>query len=418
MCSLGNHSLIFQAHTSSRYSVAALLGAVEIDSRLNDLEVYAPLKVDYHQIRKLLEKNNVMIAHSVMSTQIDRIKDEVKALRDRFGKQITLIAGGPHASARPNDLLAIGFDYVVIGEGEQVFPEILYNFVNDKAPTTIEGVVSKDSETYPKPKDLQKAVLDDYPPFAIELNIVGPIEVTRGCSFACKFCATPFLTGNKVRHRSKESVAYWLKQAVEKRGFERTWFLSPNAFCYGGKGRKAVPDKLEALLKVSTSVEGLDELFFGSFPSEVRPEFVTKDLLEMFRQYVANDTLQIGLQSGSDRILKLANRHHTVEEGLDAIHKALEFEFTPHVDMIFGLPGETEKELEISLDICQNLVEMGAKVHGHVFMPLPGSAFENMPAGRLTTRARKILGELSRKKLLTGSWSNQEKLAKRLESVN
>ena len=73
--------------------MAALLGTVEIDPRLNDLEIYAPLKVDYHQIRKLLEKRNVMIAHSVMSTQIDRVRDEVKAIRDRFGKQITLQPG-------------------------------------------------------------------------------------------------------------------------------------------------------------------------------------------------------------------------------------------------------------------------------------------------------------------------------------
>ncbi|MHA1883343.1 MAG: TIGR04013 family B12-binding domain/radical SAM domain-containing protein [Candidatus Thorarchaeota archaeon] len=413
---MGTHSLIFRAHSSSRYSVAVLLGAVEIDHRLNDLGTYAPLKVDYHQIRNLLEKSNVMIAFSVMSTQINRVREEVQALREQFGKRITLVAGGPHASARPNDLLGIGFDYVVIGEGEHVFPEMLSNYLNDKDLTTIEGVVSESSEIYPSPKDLQKIVLDDYPPFAIGLNIVGPIEVTRGCSFACKFCATPFLTGNKVRHRTPESVGHWLKQAVEKRGFKRTWFLSPNAFCYGGKGRKAVPDKLETLLKTSISVEGLDELFFGSFPSEVRPEFVTNELLEMFRQYVANDTLQIGLQSGSNRVLELANRHHTVEEGMDAIHKALKFEFIPHVDMIFGLPGEKEKDLEDSLELCQDLVEMGAKVHGHVFMPLPGSVFENMPAGRLTTRARKILGELSRKKLLTGSWSNQEKLAKQLES--
>ncbi|MHA1637468.1 MAG: cobalamin-dependent protein, partial [Candidatus Thorarchaeota archaeon] len=136
---MGTHSLIFRAHSSSRYSVAALLGAVEIDHRLNDLGTYAPLKVDYHQIRNLLEKSNVMIAFSVMSTQINRVREEVQALREQFGKRITLVAGGPHASARPNDLLSIGFDYVVIGEGEHVFPEILSNYLNDKDLTTIEG---------------------------------------------------------------------------------------------------------------------------------------------------------------------------------------------------------------------------------------------------------------------------------------
>ena len=411
-----SHSLIFRAHSSSRYSVAALLGAVELDSRLVDLEVHAPIEISNNKIAKLLEKGSVIFAHSVMSTQLDRIREEVKLIRGRFGNNITLVAGGPHASARPQNLLEIGFDYVVVGEGEKVFPDLLHHFLNDREPTDIPGVVTKNTEVYPIPRELPKINLDEFPPFALGMNIVGPIEVTRGCPFACKFCATPFLTGSKVRHRSVETVEHWLNQAVKKSGFTRTWFLSPNAFCYGGPGRKAVPDKLEMLLKTSTSVEGLDELFFGSFPSEVRPEFIDAGLLEMFRQYVANDTLQIGLQSGSDRVLEISNRHHTVKEGLDAIDLAIEHGFTPHVDFIFGLPGEKEKDLEASLDTCLDLVSKGAKVHGHVFMPLPGSAFENMPAGQLTTRARRILGELSRKKVLTGSWSNQEKLAKKLES--
>ncbi|MFW9845697.1 MAG: radical SAM protein [Candidatus Thorarchaeota archaeon] len=175
-----------------------------------------------------------------------------------------------------------------------------------------------------------------------------------------------------------------------------------------------MPDKLERLLKSASSVEGLEEVFFGAFPSEVRPEFVSKPILEMMRSYVANDTLQIGLQSASDRVLELSNRHHTVQEGLDAINIALDCGFVPHVDMLFGLPGESEKELGASIDVCQALSNLGAKVHGHVFMPLPGSAFENMPPGRLDQDSRGKLGELSRKGILTGSWSTQETMAQRL----
>jgi radical SAM superfamily enzyme YgiQ (UPF0313 family) len=175
-------------------------------------------------------------------------------------------------------------------------------------------------------------------------------------------------------------------------------------------------DKLEDLLKNASKIEGLEEVFFGSFPSEVRPEFVSKQALEMMKQYVANESLQIGLQSSNNRVLKEINRHHTVEEGLDAIRMALDCGFVPHVDMIFGLPGETVDELHESVDLCYTLAEMGAKTHGHVFMPLPGSAFEKMPAGRLDSESRKRLGELSRKKLLTGSWSTQESLAEGLAS--
>ncbi|MHA2373469.1 MAG: TIGR04013 family B12-binding domain/radical SAM domain-containing protein [Candidatus Thorarchaeota archaeon] len=411
---MSSHTLIFRAHSSSRYSVAALLGAVEIDSRLSDLTILAPVETSHSLIQKHLEGSHVIIAHSVMSTQLDRVREEINTLREQFGSTVTLIAGGPHASTRPIDLVELGFDYIVIGEGEHVFPELLLTLMNEKDPETISGIVTKYTETIPLPKDLPKITLDEYPPFALGMNVVGPIEVTRGCPYSCKFCSTPFLTGSRVRHRSVKTIVHWLRRAVEKRGFKRTWFLSPNALCYGGRGRTVERDRLEDLLIQATSIEGLDDVFYGSFPSEIRPEFATKDNLDLFRHYVANKTIQIGLQSGSDRVLELANRHHTVSQGMDAVNIALECGFVPHVDMIFGLPGEEEKELGVSLELCYELAEMGARVHGHVFMPLPGSAYENMPPGHLDDESRRVLGELSRKKLLTGSWSNQEQLAERL----
>ncbi|MFX1543863.1 MAG: TIGR04013 family B12-binding domain/radical SAM domain-containing protein [Promethearchaeota archaeon] len=413
---LASHHLIFRTHSSSRYSVAALLGSIETDHRLTDLEMSAPLDLSNNMIQREVEQGQVIIAQSVMSTQIDRVYHETRRIKDRFGDSVVLIGGGPHASARPNELLRAGFDFVVVGEGEKVFRDLMFCLINDDEPTKIDGVVIEESVSIPKPRNRPKVSLDEYPPFALGMNILGPVEVTRGCPFACKFCCTPFLSGGGVRHRSVESVVYWLEQAVKRRGFRRTWFLSPNALSYGGKGRNAVPDKLEHLLKESTSVEGLEEVFFGAFPSEVRPEFVTKQVLEMMRTHVANDTLQIGLQSASDRVLEYSNRRHTVGEGLDAVEIALDCGFTPHVDMIFGLPSETREELEDSIDMCEMLSEIGAKVHGHVFMPLPGSAFENMPPGRLDQDSRSTLGELSRRGVLTGSWSSQEALAARLAS--
>ncbi|KXH72291.1 MAG: hypothetical protein AM326_03640 [Candidatus Thorarchaeota archaeon SMTZ-45] len=416
MQQVDSHTLIFSAHSSSRYSLAALLGAVETDHRLSELITEAPVRITTNKIRASIAKGSTIIAYSVMSTQTNRIYREIRYVREKFGNSVTIVGGGAHASARPLELLESGFDYVVVGEGEKTFPELLWYLMNGMDPIGISGVVGKETEDCPKPRDLEPVDLDAYPPFALGLNIVGPIEVTRGCPYSCKFCCTPFLTGGRVRNRSIEAIVHWLEKAVEKSGFNRTWFLSPNALSYGGRGRTVEPDKLERLLRTVTKIEGLEEVFFGSFPSEVRPEFVTKPILEMMREYIANKTLQIGLQSSSNRVLKLANRHHTVEEGLAAIDIALECGFIPHVDMIFGLPGETKTELRESIDLCYSLAGMGAKTHGHVFMPLPGSAFENEPPGRLDSESRRNLGELSRKKLLTGSWSTQESFAEDLSS--
>jgi B12-binding domain/radical SAM domain protein len=385
------HTLIFRAHSSSRYSVAALVGIVETDHRLVDLKIEAPIEHSLKSIQKSVEHGSTILAHSVMSTQTDRVYREIKDIRENIGESVTIVGGGPHASARPLELLKNGFDFVVVGEGEKTFPELLCHLINDRDPHDIPGVVGVDSVDCPRPRDLSPVDLNEYPPFALGMNILGPVEVTRGCPYSCKFCCTPFLTGGRVQHRSVDSVVEWLKHAVEKSGFDRTWFLSPNALSYGGRGRSVEFEKVEVLLKTVSMIEGLDEVFFGSFPSEVRPEFVSKPVLEMMKQYVANETLQIGLQSCSNRVLKLINRHHTMEEGLSAIRTALDCGFVPHVDMIFGIPGETATEMKENVELCYTLSEMGAKIHGHVFMPLPGSAFEKMPPGRLDQESRTSL---------------------------
>lgn len=418
MYQLGARSLIFKTHSSSRYSVAALIGTLEVDNRLLDLDIEAPVSLSQRLIERKTRKGPVILAYSVMSTRTKSVYDEIRKMRDRFGSKLILLGGGAHASARPEDLLANGFDYIVIGEGEKTFPELVYLLMNDYDPLVVPGVVGKDTSEIPVPRNLPVIDLNSYPPFALQKNIVGPIEVTRGCPFKCKFCCTPFLTGGRVRHRTIESIATWLQRAVDERGFRRTWFLSPNALSYGGRGRRTEPDKLEELLKAVTAIDGLDEVYYGSFPSEVRPEFVTRNTLEMLRSYVANDTLQIGLQSSSNRVLALSNRQHTVEQGLEAVRCALDSGFTPHVDMIFGLPGETIDELHESVKLCYDLVEMGAKTHGHVFMPLPGSEYENEPPGKLDSESRKSLGELARRRDLTGSWSTQESLAEKLWTEN
>ncbi len=356
------------------------------------------------------------MAYSVMSTQARNVLHEVRGIRREFGNDVILVAGGPHASARPLELLKGGFDYVVVGEGERALPDLVWKLTAGKSVIDVPGLVTHQSDVIPTPRDIPKVHLDDYPPFALGMNVVGPIEVTRGCPFTCKFCCTPFLTGGHVRHRSVDVIVHWLERAVRERGFRRAWFLSPNALCYGGRGREVRIDRLESLLRRARSIPGLDEVYFGSFPSEVRPEFVGHDVLGLLREYVANKTLQIGVQSGSDRVLEFANRHHTVEDGMNAVNVALENGFIPHVDMIFGLPSETEGDLHSSIDLCIDLAEMGAKIHGHAFMPLPGSAFENMPPGRLDVESRKRLGELSRKGILTGSWTAQERIAADLAS--
>ncbi|MGD9380835.1 MAG: cobalamin-dependent protein, partial [Candidatus Thorarchaeota archaeon] len=166
-----SHHLIFRTHSSTRYSVAALLGSIETDHRLAELEVSAPLELSDKMIQRMVDRGRVVIAQSVMSTQIDRVFRESRMVRDRFGDSVILVAGGPHASARPRELLDSGFDFVVVGEGEKRFRDLMWCLINDDDPANLDGIATENDTSFPKPRDLPKVTLDDYPPFALGMNI-------------------------------------------------------------------------------------------------------------------------------------------------------------------------------------------------------------------------------------------------------
>src|SRR5262249_54200018 len=121
--------------------------------------------------------------------------------------------------------------------------------------------------------------------------------------------------------------------------------------------------------------------------------------------------LIIGGQSGSQRMLDLSRRDHSVEAIVQAVRLTLEAGFRANVDFIFGLPGETPDDLADSLRLTEQLGNMGAKVHGHVFLPLPGTPFKNGAPGKLSDTTIVKLERLVSKGKIYGQWRGQMKVA-------
>src|SRR3990172_3477378 len=130
------------------------------------------------------------------------------------------------------------------------------------------------------------------------------IEITRGCPFSCAYCANPQLFGHAMRHRSIDMVSKYAKFLRDVR------FTSPNAFAYGSDGKLPRIEKIESLLRTLSP----GRIFFGTFPSEVRPEFIKGNILELVSDYCENTVINMGGQSGSQRILEIIGRKHTVED--------------------------------------------------------------------------------------------------------
>ncbi|BBL65897.1 TIGR04013 family B12-binding domain/radical SAM domain-containing protein [Methanosarcina mazei] len=342
--------------------------------------------------------DGIMI-YSFTTRQAAKVFKEV----ENAGKDSIFIAGGPHPSGCPEETLKY-FDYVVIGEGEETLPELVRVLQKKGDPGEVRGIAYKNPDTgrITLTPERPHVNLDSYPCFNPK-KLRAPIEISRGCPWGCKYCQTPRLFGREVRHRSIDSI---LKNAQH---YNDLRFIASNAFAYGSDGIHPRFDKVEKLLSALHKLPD-KKIFFGTFPSEVRPEFVTEESVELVRKYCANDSLSLGAQSGSDRILKEIRRGHTVEDSISAVECCLEHDIMPAVDFIFGLPTETEEDQEKSLELVRWICEKGGTVRAHYMTTLPGTPYASSVPSEVSGRVRRELGKLALGGKLTGYWEKHRKV--------
>ena len=309
------------------------------------------------------------------------------------------IAGGPHPSAAAEEVLG-HFDYVVVGEGEETLPELIRAITNGIDPAAVSGIAYKTNGAVKYTDPRATVDLDRYPPFG---KILAPIEISRGCPWGCAYCQTPRLFGRKMRHRSIATIARYARCHKDIR------FTSPNSLAYGSNGLGPRLEKIEALLKVLA--EQKKPIYFGTFPSEVRPEFVSTPALELLTKYCANKSISIGGQSGSPAVLRSIGRGHGPEAILAACELCMENDLTPQVDLIYGLPMESKEDQNMTLDLAKWIVGKGGKVRAHRFTPLPGTPLAASPPAPLSKEVESELGRLALQGDLTGAWSARGRTA-------
>jgi B12-binding domain/radical SAM domain protein len=416
-------ALLFYYAKENRYSLNVILGALEKEiasGSLPDFKVFFADKKNVFHLAKELTRcfDLVILLFSFFTTQIFEIFSLVEKLKSSLPKgKVLFLAGGPHPTGDPFGTLMAGFDLVFLFEAEGSLPTFLKAYLGSQDFKKIKGIAYLEEGRVVSTGRPDLIDLNKFPPFAERAGKINPIEITRGCPFACSYCQTSALVGIKPRHRSQEVVFHYVEKLLS-RGIRDIRFITPNAFSYLSTDGKevnlpALSSFFKELSKLLKSKGG--RIFFGTFPSEVRPEHTTEETVALIKEYCANDSLVIGAQSGSERILKLCRRGHTVSDVERAVKAGLKFGITPKVDFIFGLPYEEEEDVKATVEVMKRLAKMGAIIHAHTFMPLPQTAFQNKPAGRVTREVFEAIKELLPKGKLFGAWERQMEFAKKIE---
>jgi len=411
-------TLVLNYKKTNSYALNVLAGAVEMSPECAGVEIVFA-RTPEALCQAVREANThgrrAIVAWSFYSPQFEENYAELRAIRaDLADADAIHLIGGVHATAEPEHVLRNGFDCAAVGEGEKLIGEFLVKVQRGEDPRTTKGIAHLDGDRYVANGQAERIELDDFPGCAPKHFRFNPIEITRGCVYACAFCQTPFMFKAKFRHRSVENICAIVRE-MKANDVTDVRFITPTCMSYGSPDESVNLAKIEELLSSVRAILGPDgRLFFGAFPSELRPEHVTREALAMLKKYVDNDNLIVGGQSGSQSILDATRRGHSVESIVEAVRLTAEAGFVPNVDFIFGLPGETAGDIEASLKLAEQLGDLGARIHAHAFMPLPGTPLKSAAPGILAESTTKRLEKLASRGAVYGQWKQQMNAARAL----
>ena len=327
------------------------------------------------------------------------------------------VAGGVHATAEPLATLRKGFDLVAVGEGEATIVALLSALMAGADPRAVPGLSHLRDGKLASNGRGERRPLDDFPAFNARARKGNALEITRGCVYACSFCQTPFMFKARFRHRSVANVRAHVALMRRSGAVRYARFLTPTCLSYGSPDRSMNLDAVDELLAAVREELPDGRIYFGTFPSECRPEHVTPQSLRVLRKYVDNRQLVIGGQSGSDRVLAAMHRGHTVEDVRRAVRSCIAAGFAPDVDFLLGLPGETPEDRTLSVDFARELVDLGARIHSHSFMPLPGTPLSDAKPEEIEEPVRSALQRLESQGKMHGQWLAHRRIAQDLVAL-
>jgi len=194
------------------------------------------------------------------------------------------------------------------------------------------------------------------------------VSIIEGCKNFCSFCIVPYTRGREVS-RSVNDILLEIS-TLSNRGVKEIHLLGQNVNSYRGKTTNGSICTFSKLLKLVASIDGIDRIRFTTS----NPFKFTDDIIDTYAEIPKLvNFLHLPVQSGSDRILKLMKRDHTIDEYKIIIQKITKHRPNIQIssDFIVGFPGETLKDFEQTLELIKDInFDMS---YSFIYSPRPGT---------------------------------------------
>jgi anaerobic magnesium-protoporphyrin IX monomethyl ester cyclase len=281
-----------------------------------------------------------------------------KSVRD-LNPRIPIVWGGVHPTLQPDSTVRHNLvDIVVVNEGEETAVDLARALEAGRDLARVPGIVFKAASQVVRTPERPKIDLDTLPPpdySLVDLNnyyTVGHISRTRqlqivtsrGCPFHCGYCylLLPELRG--YRAISAQRVYDGIKHLSEKHRVQSIFFYDD--YFFGDRQR------------VLAFVELLEQKPLGvQFEVSCRIDFLVRESDELLTRLrnVGFTELLIGVESGSNRILKMIRKGFTREHIIEANRKLAKAGIASKLSWMAGFPTETEEDFYQTVDLMLQL---------------------------------------------------------------
>jgi tRNA-2-methylthio-N6-dimethylallyladenosine synthase len=188
-----------------------------------------------------------------------------------------------------------------------------------------------------------------------EPSVDGPsafVSIMEGCSKYCTFCVVPYTRGEEVS-RPVQPVLDEIRHLADM-GVREINLLGQNVNAYRGQGAGGETLDLADLILLIRDIDGIDRIrYTTSHPVEFSDALI--QVYEEVPELVSH--LHLPVQSGSDRILAMMKRNHTVLEYKSKLRKLRRIrpDISYSSDFIIGFPGETDADFEATMNLIGDI---------------------------------------------------------------
>ncbi len=256
--------------------------------------------------------------------------------------------GGSGYSLAPKELLqSLDVDFGIVGEGEEVFLQLVRSFARGDPISPSPHLLIKEKLLPPLIRGARVSPISapDRTHFEtrryLEEGGMVNLQTKRGCPFSCIYCTYPLLEGKEVRLRKVDEVVEEIRQLTQEQASDYIYFVD-DIFNYP-------PSYAEALCR-----EMVREKIDVKWSAFVSPGFLTEDLLKWMKE-AGCAGVELGTDSGSTRMLKNYKKSFTEEDVIHSSQLCSKIKVNHCHYLLFGGPGEDEETVEESFRLMDRV---------------------------------------------------------------